>query len=231
MAVDRGGKTTIINFEKQTIVVIDPASKTYSVNKLPNSGDSRISSVTADNAELALVKVVEPGQTKDVNGFATHEVVLTVLGKVNLTGGMAIVVQFENDTWVVSNVQGWDEMHAFFRDHAANFPWAALVPKASPEMQDTLARTYGLMAQSVGAMVHSITRVTVPPNVELIVPPQTDPAREAQMRRSFQSMREMLKQVGIRGVLLETTLDSSEFSDAKLPDYIFEVPAGYTLRP
>ena len=80
------------------------------------------------------------------------------------------------------------------------------------------------MADSVGAPLHRVTRIKLPADAQLDIPPHMDLAASAQMQRGFRQMQDLAKQNDVRGVLLETTADSSEFSDARVPDFVFAIP-------
>ena len=193
----------------------------------PNGAELRSS---AQGSHQASVKLTETGQWKKVNGLDATEVISSLEAGIELAGGIALRVEFESDAWVSPTIAGSNEMHAFFRARESEFPWGAIVTNASPGIQDGLAKLQGWMADSVGAPVSQVTRIKLPANAQLDIPPHMDPAASARVQWGFKQMQDLAKQNDFRGVLLETTADSSEFSDARVPDFVFAIPNGYVLR-
>jgi hypothetical protein len=225
MAIERDGTTTIIDFDAKTVTVIDPTSRTYSVRVLLPPSPMAVDAPDLTKAPLA--RVVEPGNEKILNGLVTRKVISTIFANVELPGGFAIRVEAEAEQWVSLDIKGSEEMHAFFRKHEADFPWEILSPHASTTMREGLARIQALMAQSVGALVHSVSRVRLPADAQLIIPPHADPAVVNENQRGLRILQERARHGDVRGVLWETTSDASEFSDADIPNYVFEIPADY----
>jgi hypothetical protein len=113
-------------------------------------------------------------------------------------------------------------------------------------MQKAMAQMQRKMGELNGVAVEQIIRMKQPAGAQIPQMPQTTPAQAAQMQAA---MAEMAKQGGANaaaqqamrsmaagmarggaggsGSLIETTVDSSGFSNASVPDSVFAVPEGY----
>src|SRR5258708_7168400 len=75
MKMDMGGTGTvmIMDFDAQTMTSINTSAKTYTVTKFSDLGQT-MKDVNAD----VKIDVRDTGQKRDINGFACHEVIMTM---------------------------------------------------------------------------------------------------------------------------------------------------------
>jgi hypothetical protein len=237
MISSSGGAATIIDFGAQTVTTIDNAQKTYTVRKFDELGG------TGANADVS-VDVKDTGQTKNVNGYNASETIVTMSIDVDPgRGGPVMKMQMEMDMWISAEVPGAAEVRDFYRRNAASFPWSAIMAgNGNQSMQKAMAQMQRKMGELNGVAVEQIIRMKQPAGAQIPQMPQTTPAQAAQMQAAMaemakqgganaaaqQAMRSMARGgAGGSGSLIETTVDSSGFSNASVPDSVFAVPEGY----
>jgi hypothetical protein len=247
MMITTSEKTTIIDFYTQTVTTVNDSEKKYAVKKF--------SEVAGAGANVAIsLDVRDGGQTKLVNGFNARETIFTMgMDMDGGRGGPPMKMQMETEMWVSSDVEGAREMRAFYRTHAANFPWAAMTGSGvNQNIQRALAQIQRKLADLDGTVVEQIIRIKPTggtPMPQMSQAPQMTPAQQAQMQAAMAQMQAMAKQGGqnaaaaqqamaamaVAGTmpgaggdsLIEITVDSSGFSTAEVPASDFVVPAGY----
>jgi hypothetical protein len=231
MMIDSGRTVTIMDFDAQTITTINNTDKTYRVRSFSDIGvGAAPSDVQAD--------VKSTGQTKTINGFKASEVVMTMqMDMTTARGNMKM--QMEMHTWVSPDVPGSEELHAFYKRNISKFPWSAMTQGgANPSMQKAMADLQRKMADLNGVPVLQVIKMGGG-----AAGTPTD-AQSAQMAQARARLEEMQKQGGAQaqaatqalarmgavssgGSAFETTMESSNFSIAAIPDPTFAIPAGY----
>jgi hypothetical protein len=242
MKIDDGTRSTIVDFGARTITSIDASAKTVTVKSFDNAGAAQ------DNVDVK-IDVKETGTKKAVNGFNASEAVMTM--DVDSPQSRMGPMQMEMDMWLSGEVPGAEQLRAFHEKNAANFPWAAMQGGGNPQMQAAIAQAQRKMAAMKGVPVQQVIRVKAPGNAGMNAPgiSASDSARMQggmeQARARLEAMKamggqqaaiaeQMLAKLGggpgagrPASALVEITMDSSEFSDAAIPDSVFAIPGDY----
>ena len=228
---DDGDRLTIMDLDAQTMTTIDKTQKTYSVrpfSELFNKSAAAGMSVNAD--------VKKTGQHKTINGFNASEFLMTI--QVEMAQARAgMKMQMEMDLWVSPDVPGSQELKAFYQKNMGRFPWAAMAPGGNPSMQKAMVDLQRKMAGLNGVPVMEVVRMKAAGS--------GGDAQNAQLAQARARLEEMQKQGGPQaaaaaqalarmgggsggGSMFETTMESTNFSTAAIPDSVFAIPAGFT---
>jgi hypothetical protein len=231
MMVETGGRTIIMDFDAQTITTIDNSQKTYTVSKFAD-----LAQAMPAGADVQ-VDAKETGQRKAINGFNASEMLLTM--QVEMAQAKGMKMQMEMDLWVSPDVPGAQEMASFYKRNRDRFPWGALSQGGNPSMAQAMATIQRKLAEMNGVPVLQTIRMK---------PAGGSDAQNAQMQQGMSQARarleEMQKQGGPQaaaaaqalarmgaapgsGSGFETTMESSNFSSASIPESVFAIPAGY----
>jgi hypothetical protein len=235
MKVERGTKTTIMDFEAQTTTSIDDATKTYTVTKFGAlAGPAASVEVKAD--------VKSTGQKKNINGYNAEQVIVTMDVAMPQLQNAGMKPQMEIEIWVSRDVPGNQELTAFYRKNAAHFPLAALNAGNNPSLQNAMAKLQQLMADLDGVPVMEVIRMKSGGGAS------SPTAQMQQMAQARAKLDAMIKQGGPQaaaakqalarmggmssgsGPLFEMTMEAGNFSASPIPDSVFAIPAGYQSK-
>jgi hypothetical protein len=232
MMTDRGDTATLVDLGAQTVTTINKTAKTYSVQKM---GEMMAG---VGSAAAPQMDVKETGQKKTINGFNCSQRVMTISTDGPTPG---VKMQMELEMWVSPDVPGWQKLREFYQKNAGGLN---AMGGGSPGMQRAMIEAQKRMATMDGAPVQQVMRMKAP-GME---------GSAAQMQGTLAPARarleEMIKQggpqaeaaksalarmpggaVGGSGTsLFETTIDSSGFSAADVPDSVFAIPGGFTQK-
>ena len=238
MRTDSGDTSTILDFDAQTLTMINNRTKTVTVRSL---GD--IGAMVAANGASVKIDVKETGQQKTINGFNAKELVMTMdfdMPQAQQMGKM----QMEMDLWLSSDVPGIGELKSFYKKNMERFPWAAMSGGAGNQgMQAGIAQMQRKIAEVGGVQVESVMKMKSAGGAGAPAMPQMTPAQQAQMQAAMarlqqqggpqaaaaaQAMARMSGGApGASNSLMEITTDASDFSTASISDSVFAIPAGY----
>ena len=235
MKIDFGDNTMVLDFEAQTMTSISKSRKTYSVTNFSDIGQNMKQAGAEINVDFK-----QTGQRKNVNGFNATEAIMTMEIDSPQARKSGVKAQMEVDMWISADVPGASELHAFYQKNAARFPWAAMGGgSGNPSMQKAMADMQRKLAGMTGVPVLEIVRMK-PLGAG-------NEAQNAKMDEARAKLEEMKKQGGQQaaiaeqmlarmgggaaggGMMFETTVESSNFSTASIPDSEFAIPAGYQL--
>jgi len=232
MKVERGTKTTILDFDAQTVTSIDNATRTYTVTKF---GDAAGTAAGVD----VKADVRKTGQKKNINGYNADQVIMTMEVAMPQLQKAGMKAQMEIEIWVSRDVPGSQELTAFYRKNASRFPLAALGAGNNPSMQKALAKLQQEMAELDGVPVMEVIRMKSGGGAGL------SGAQTQQMAQARAQLEAMIKQGGPQaaaaqqalarmggmgsgsGSLFEVTMEAGNFSSSAIPDSAFAIPAGY----
>jgi hypothetical protein len=242
--VERGTTAIIMDFDAETVTTINHSAKTYSVMKFSDTQQALANA----GAEIK-IDVKDTGQHKTINGFNASQVVLTMDIAAQQAGAQGLRMTMEMELWLCSDVPGAAEARAFYQKNTGKFPWAALGAGGNPAMQKAMADMQKKIASLGGVSVQQIVRMKPAGGAGSPAMPQMNQAQSAQMAQAMARLEEMKKQGGPQaaaaeqamarmgamrgatggggGALFETTMESSEFSTAGIPDSVFAIPTGY----
>ena len=230
MLIETGRTSILMDFDAQTVTTINNTGKTYSVRKFSDIGASVKTEVQAD--------VKATGQKKVINGFNASEVLMTVQLDAP-QGRPGMKMQMEMDIWISPDVPGAGELRAFYQKNMTRFPWAAMSQGGNEGLQKAMMDLQRKLAEMNGVPVQQTVRI------KPLGGPQVSEQQSAQMAQARARLEEMQKQGGPQaeaatqalarmgarsgsgGLLMETTMESSNFSSASIPDSMFAIPAGY----
>ena len=243
MKTDNGAMATIVDFEAQTLTIINNDQKSYTVTKFGDVGQS-MANAGAD----VKIDVKETGQRKTINGFNASQVIMTMGIQSMQAGAQGMSMTMEVEMWLSSDVPGAQESRAFFQKNADRFPWTAMAAGANPQLQKSMAEMQKKIASMGGVPVLQITRMKMggggPSDAQVA---QANAGRAQAMAR----LEEMKKQGGAQaaaaeqamarmgavrgaagggGSMFEMTSESTNFSAASIPDSVFAIPAGYQKK-
>jgi hypothetical protein len=232
MKVDRGTKTTIMDFEAQTLTSIDNAAKTYTVTKFSDVAN-------AGSAVDVKADVRNTGQRKTINGYNASQVIMTMDVEMPQAQQAGMKPRMEIEIWVSPDVPGKDELTAFYRKNAAHFPMAALGAGNNPGVQKAMAKLQRQMAELDGVPVMEVIRMKSGAGAG---PSAAQTQQMAQARARLEAMaqqggpaaaaaQQALARMGGAstgsGSLFETTMEAGNFSSSAIPEATFAIPAGY----
>ena len=249
MKTDTGDISIILDFETQTITTINNTQKTVAVKGFNDVAKS------APNIDVK-IEVKETGQKKNVNGFNASELVMTMDMDMSQAGGGRGAalgkMQMEMDMWISPDPAGVNELRAFYTKNASRFPYSAMAAGANPQMQSAMAEMQKKMASMNGVPVEQIIRMKQAGGAAGgPAMPQISDAQMAQLAQARAKLEEMAKSGGpaaafaqqqlarmpggapaaggnsAPGLMMEMTMDSSDFSTSSVPDSVFAVPADY----
>lgn len=232
MMTDSGSTAMLMDFEAQTITTINKTAKTYSVR--PFGG---LAQAAKEGPEVQ-VDFSQTGQHKVISGFDCTQGVMTVqVDMPQAKSGMKM--QMEMEFWVSPDVPGARELHEFYQRNLDRFPWASSAPGGNQSLQKAMGEIRKRLAAMQGVPVLEIMRMkTGGGNSEQAAQMQQG---MAQARERLEAMaqqggpqgdaaRQALARMGGvsgSGILSETTIEASGFSNAAIPDSVFAIPAGY----
>jgi hypothetical protein len=250
MKVDSGDVTMILDFDAQTITTLNNTQKTISVKSFNDTVAS------APNVDMK-VDVKETGQKKTINGFSASELLMTMdVDMSQAAGGRGGIgkMQMEMDMWISPDPTGVSELRAFYQKNAARFPYSAMTAGGNPQMQSAMAEMQRKMASMNGVPVQQIVRMKQPSGAPGAAPagaPGFTPDQAAQLAQARAKLEEMAKGGGpgaaiaqqqlarmpggappaggnsAPGLMMEMTMDSSDFSTGGIPDSVFQAPGDY----
>jgi hypothetical protein len=238
MRTDSGDTSTILDFDAQTLTMINNRTKTVTVRSL---GD--IGAMVGANGASVKIDVKETGQQKTINGYNAKELIMTMdvdTPQAQQMGKMTM----EMDLWLSTDVPGIGELRGFYKKNMDRFPWAAMSGGGGNQgMASGIAQMQRKMAEMGGVQVESVMKVKSAGGAAAPAMPQMTPAQQAQMQAAMarlqqqggpqaaaaaQAMARMSGGApGGSNSLMEITTDASDFSTASIPDSVFAIPAGY----
>jgi GTP1/Obg family GTP-binding protein len=189
------------------------------------------------------VDAKETGQRKTINGFNASELVMTMEVDSPQAQQMG-KMQMEMNMWLSPDVPGYQQMHDFYQRNLAKFPWTAMaggansgMQKAMVDMQKAMASMHGIQVETVmrmksaaGARQMQQGMAAACPQMQALIA-QGGPAAAAikqQYDRVCGGAGPGAASAGSSNVMVEMTMDSSDFSTALIPDSVFAIPAGFT---
>ncbi len=230
MKVERGTTTTIMDFEAQTLTILDNSAKTYTVTRF-----SDLASAAAGMDVKADVK--NTGQKKTINGYNASQLIMTMDVDMPQARQAGLKPQMEIELWVSQDVPGREEVTAFYKKNAARFPLAGLGAGNNPGVQKAMAQLQRQLAELDGVVVMEVIRMKSGSGAG---PSAAQSQQMAQARARLEAMvqqggpaaaaaQQALARMGgaTSGALSETTLEAGNFSAAPIPDAAFAIPAGY----
>jgi hypothetical protein len=234
MKVDRGNTSTIIDLDAQTVTSINNGKKSYTVRKF-----SDLPNISQSGVEVS-VDVKSTGQTRNINGFNAHEVIMTMAMDSPEARQKGVKTAFEMTMWISKDVPGSQEAVAFYKRNAGRFPWTAMMGGAgNPSMQKSMSEMMRKMAAMDGVPVLQVTKMKMLGMEGQMAQAQQQMAQaraklEEQAKKggqqgaaAQQALAMMERQAG--GSLFEVTNEYGEYSTAPIPDSVFAIPAGYQV--
>jgi hypothetical protein len=236
---DSGDTSTIIDFDAQTMTMINNRTKTVTVRSLSDLG-----AAVGQSGVSVKIDVKETGQQKTINGYNAKELVMTMDVESPQTQQMGKMTM-EMDLWLSTDVPGIGELRDFYKKNMERFPWAAMSGGAGNQgMQSGIAQMERKLAEMGGVQVESVMKVKAAGAAGAPAMPQMTPAQQAQMQAAMARLQQqggpqaaaaaqaMARMAGggapgASNSLMETTTDASDFSTASIPDSVFAIPAGY----
>jgi hypothetical protein len=239
MKTDSGSSSMILDYDAQTMTMINNNAKTYTVTKFSDVGkDLPKSSVDVS------ANVKETGQHRNINGFNASQLVMTMNMDSSQSKAKGMAMTMEMEFWISPDVPGAGELRAFYQRNAAKTPWRSIgTTGGNPQIQAAMAEMQKKLAAMNGVPVLQVTHVKMSgAAADRAAAMQNDP-RTAQGRAQLEEMvknggrqgeaaKQALARAGGSGTLaspagMEITMESSAFSTASIPDSIFAIPAGY----
>ncbi len=195
MKVDSGAVSTIVDLDAQTVTTIDTARKTYNVKSLSDP-------VAAAGELNATIDVKETGQKRNINGFNSSELVMTM--EMDAPVREAGKMHMEMDMWLSPDVPGAKDLRDFYQKNGAKFPWRALAGQGNPQMASAMAELQKKMASMNGVPVQQIIRLKVPasslpPSMTGAAPAGPNAAQMQQMQAGMDKARATLEAMAAQG--------------------------------
>ncbi|MGP8247137.1 MAG: DUF4412 domain-containing protein [Bryobacteraceae bacterium] len=234
MLSDSGDTARLIDYGAQTMTTINKAAKTYSVRPIGGNMPA-----AAGNVDVQ-IDVKETGQKKTINGYNCSQVIMTMDMGAPASAAAGMKMQVEAEFWRSPDVPGWQNMRAFYQKNGNAL---ASMAGGNPSMQKAMAEMQKKMFAMNGITVLQTIRVKSAGGSDAQM--SQAQAGLAQARARLEEMAkqggqqgEMAKQAlarmpgggGAGAPLFETTMESSDFSAADIPDSVFAIPAGFTQK-
>lgn len=241
MASEMGDTVHIMDFSNGTMTSIDKAAKTYTVQKISDMMPAGAPPITPQ------IDMKETGQKKMVNGFNCTQVMMNMSMEVAMGARGSMKMNLDSEMWVSPDVPGWQSMRDFYQKNGNAF---AQMGGGNPSMQAAMQQIEKKMIQVNGFPVQRIMRMRPGGGGAPGMPAMND-AQNAQMAQARARLQAMIDQGGPQAdaarqalarlpgggggapggaPLFETTMDSSGFSSASIPDAVFAIPAGFTQK-
>jgi hypothetical protein len=150
MRTDSGDTSIIIDFDAQTMTMIDNRQKTVTVRSLSDIGAS-----AGQNGASVQIDVKETGRQQTINGYNAKELIMTMDVDIPQARQMG-KMQMEMDLWLSTDVPGIGELKGFYQKNMERFPWAALSGGGNQGMQAGIAQMQRKMAEIGGVQVESV---------------------------------------------------------------------------
>ena len=191
MATLTANSAHIIDLSKETITDINFQKKTYSVMTFEQMKQAleRLSQQTKDQktqegADMNFkVDVKDTGQTKDINGLNTHEVILSFeMEGTDRKSGQKGAMTVTSDMWLAKDVAGYDEVRNFHKRMAEKLAWSptGMGMMSQPELAKGMAQLYKESSKLNGVPVHHITKMGA----------KGDPEQQAKMAQAQQQQQQ-----------------------------------------
>ena len=240
MKTESGETATILDFDAQTITMVNNRQKTVTVRRF---GDI----APGANGVNAKIDVKETGQKKVINGYNASELVITMQMETPAEAQMG-KMQMETDMWLSSDPPGVKELRAFYQKNLGRFPWTAMSAGGNPSMQAAMAEMQRKIAEMNGVNVMQVMKMKAPGGGAAPAMPQMTPEQMDQMKAAVarlqaqggpgaaQAQQALARMQAMQGggaagagsgSLMEMTMESTDFSTNSIPDSVFAVPAGY----
>jgi hypothetical protein len=233
MKMERGTKTTIMDFEAQTLTSIDNTTKTYTVMKFSDMANA------AAGVEIK-ADIKKTGERKTINGYDATQVIMTMDVDMPQAKAAGMKPQMEIELWVSQDVPGKEELIAFYRKNASHFPSAAM-GGGNPSMQKAMIKLQQQMAELDGAVVRQVIRMKSGGGAGGLNAAQSQQMSQARARLeamaqqggpSGAAAQQALARMGGMGggsgsSLFEMTMEGGDFSSRPIPESAFAIPAGY----
>jgi hypothetical protein len=238
MKTETADTATILDFEAQTITMVNNRQKTVTVRKF-----SDLASTT--NGIDAKIDVKETGQKKVINGYNASELLMTMDVDSPAPGQMG-KMQMEMDMWLSSDPPGVKELRAFYQKNLSRFPWSAMSAAGNPGMQKAMADLQRKIAEMNGVNVMQVVKMKSAGGASVPAMPKMTPEQMAQMQAAMarlqaqggpgaaQAQQAMARVQAMQSgagtgssSLMEMTMESTGFSIGSIPDSVFAIPADY----
>ncbi len=165
----------IVDLSAETITEIDFQKKTYSVMTFAQMAaalealQAKAQSQKGKDAQMQMTiqpSVKETGQTREINGVETREVMMTIefVGTNTDTSQTGTMMATASDMWLAPDVPGYDEVRSFHRRMAEKLNW---VPGGSPMLGSSqnsakaMAELYKEMGKMKGIAVLQVTKMNL----------------------------------------------------------------------
>jgi hypothetical protein len=161
----------IIDLDSETITEINFQKKTYSVMTFAQMAEAlkamqaKAKSRKGDEGQVQMSikpSVKETGQTREINGVQTHEVVLTMEfegtnPETNQSGTMMTMV---SDMWMAPDVPGYAEVRDFHRRMAEKLNWVpGMTMMGGQDSSKGMAEMYKELSKMSGVPVLQLTKM------------------------------------------------------------------------
>ncbi len=237
LKIDHSDFAIIMDFGAQTVIQLNHTQKTYQVTSF-----QELAAKTGQTGAEVHVDVQDTGERKTINGYKARLLIFTadVDSPQMRRPGADMKMRMTIEMWVSSDVPGASEVQAFYQKNAARAPWRAMLGRQAADsgmgkaMADVLRKA---------AAVHGVPVLQVMKMGAVGNDPRLAQARQ-QMAEARARLEEMRRKGGPEGqlaadalarmgndaspaTLMETTIESGNFSTDPIPASEFEVPPGY----
>jgi hypothetical protein len=259
----------IIDLDKRTITTINFDKRTYSEVTFEQMKQA-LEQATAKAQEQAAAKgkdgqgkdvnlnvdadVKDTGQTRTVNGYEAHEILLTMsMSASDPQSGNVGAMKVNANTWIAKDVPGAKEMHDFYTRMAKELDWAPTGMGGMmnrPDIAKAMAKMMAEGAKMDGVAVQQIMKVTMEGT-------GTEQGQQAQPAPARPSVGEALggalggklgglggfgkrkkqdpepvadasaPQTTTSGSLMEMTIDDTGFTTSGIDATQFDIPSGF----
>ncbi len=171
----------MIDLDAETITQIDYARKQYSVmtfaemvqamkaatEKMSQARQEAASQPAGDPANAQMeykISVKETGQTKEINGFSTKQVVMTLEAEVkDKKSGQTGMMDMTADMWIAPKVKGHEEVDEFYKRMAQKIAFTPagmqLAAAGAGQMQGGMVKIQGEVAKMNGVAIVNTIRM------------------------------------------------------------------------
>jgi len=185
LATVTGNRATIVDVAAETFTEVDFQKKTYSVMtfaQMKQMMEQMAGKTGAQDPEFK-VSANRTGVTKKVAGVDAQEIVITMEAEMkDQKSGRSGAMKITTDTWVSSEVAGYEQMRAFYKKMGEKINWAPGSGSASmmsrPDLAKGMEQVAKEMAKLDGMPVLQVVKVGSPDGKPMA---QMTPEQQAQL--------------------------------------------------
>ena len=184
MATVSSTHSTIVDVAAETITEVDFQKKSYSVMTFAQMKQmmEQLGGKTGTQTPDFKVSANRTGATKKVSGVEAKEIVITMEAEMkDQKSGRSSTMKITTDSWISSEVLGYDEVREFYKKMASKIDWSpggSAPMMGRPDLAKGMEQVAKEMAKLDGVPVLQVVKMGSPGGQDM---PQMTPEQQARM--------------------------------------------------